>query len=189
MKKIIIMIGIVASAFALNAATVDWQITLTGAGAGRIYDKGGTTIWSQNTDATAYLLLASQTDAFTAALKSGSALTGLYLDSATSFKSASGVMNSVQTTPDNAKITLESQSFQTILVYKDADNKTMYMTSTAVESPARALATDPAQVTFGSNLTLVGQSQWTAAQAAPEPTSGLLLLLGMAGLALRRKQK
>ena len=29
---------------------------------------------------------------------------------------------------------------------------------------------------------------WYTAAAAPEPTSGLLLLLGMAGLALRRKQ-
>lgn len=31
-------------------------------------------------------------------------------------------------------------------------------------------------------------SQWTALEAVPEPTSGLLLLLGMAGLALKRKQ-
>jgi hypothetical protein len=29
---------------------------------------------------------------------------------------------------------------------------------------------------------------WYSAAAVPEPTSGLLLLLGMAGLALRRKQ-
>ncbi|MBR3923740.1 MAG: PEP-CTERM sorting domain-containing protein [Kiritimatiellae bacterium] len=29
---------------------------------------------------------------------------------------------------------------------------------------------------------------WTEVSAAPEPTSGLLLLLGMAGLALRRKR-
>ena len=32
-------------------------------------------------------------------------------------------------------------------------------------------------------------SGWTSVTAVPEPTSGLLLLLGVAGLALRRKQK
>ena len=31
-------------------------------------------------------------------------------------------------------------------------------------------------------------ASWQATQSIPEPTSGLLLLLGMAGLALRRKQ-
>ena len=37
----------------------------------------------------------------------------------------------------------------------------------------------------GSGAAITG---WTSAQAVPEPTSGLLLLLGMAGLALRRKR-
>lgn len=31
-------------------------------------------------------------------------------------------------------------------------------------------------------------SNWSTMSAVPEPTSGLLLLLGMAGLALRRKR-
>jgi hypothetical protein len=37
------------------------------------------------------------------------------------------------------------------------------------------------------NMKTVTQGTWTAVNV-PEPTSGLLLLLGMAGLALRRKQ-
>lgn len=54
------------------------------------------------------------------------------------------------------------------------------------------LTGNPVAVTPDTPLTL----QWgttsaapTFTQAAPEPTSGLLLLLGFAGLALRRKQK
>ena len=42
--------------------------------------------------------------------------------------------------------------------------------------------------TTGAGLSVSG-NQWGAYAAVPEPTSGLLLLLGMAGLALRRKQK
>ena len=41
--------------------------------------------------------------------------------------------------------------------------------------------------TFADNSAYAGAG-WYAAGAVPEPTSGLLLLLGMAGLALRRKQ-
>ena len=43
---------------------------------------------------------------------------------------------------------------------------------------------------YQAELYLGASTSWTAiaTSAAPEPTSGLLLLLGMAGLALRRKQ-
>ena len=44
-------------------------------------------------------------------------------------------------------------------------------------------------VAFAANdASFAGASMSTAVAAVPEPTSGLLLLLGMAGLALRRKQ-
>ena len=46
---------------------------------------------------------------------------------------------------------------------------------------------DPSNFTFADNSAYAGAG-WYAAAAVPEPTSGLLLLLGMAGLALRRKQ-
>jgi hypothetical protein len=44
---------------------------------------------------------------------------------------------------------------------------------------------DDGTVSFSNLASTSGE--WTA--AVPEPTSGLLLLLGVAGLALRRKQK
>ena len=45
----------------------------------------------------------------------------------------------------------------------------------------------PANIAFGDLTGTQNASAWTSV-AAPEPTSGLLLLLGMAGLALRRKR-
>jgi hypothetical protein len=41
---------------------------------------------------------------------------------------------------------------------------------------------------FAAGTKTYGEAGWYSAAAVPEPTSGLLLLLGMAGLALRRKQ-
>lgn len=184
MKKIVMMLAVAIAAVFAQAASVDWQINLAGAAAGRIYDNTGSTIWSANTGATAYLVLNSQVDAFVGALDSGSALTGLYVGSTTDFKAASGVMTAGATATSDA-ITLASQNFNAILVYNDTEGNTWYKVSTVVASPTRAEETDPAQLLFPSNSSLISQS-WT--QAVPEPTSGLLLLVGVATLALRRRR-
>lgn len=47
---------------------------------------------------------------------------------------------------------------------------------------------DPSYITSGGR-TIADYATATAFQSIPEPTSGLLLLLGVAGLALRRKNK
>ena len=41
---------------------------------------------------------------------------------------------------------------------------------------------------FGDLVASASASNWTKIESVPEPTSGLLLLLGMAGLALKRKR-
>ena len=58
-------------------------------------------------------------------------------------------------------------------------------TSTTKEN-VQALATQTSNITFGNMQTATkNASNWAA---VPEPTSGLLMLLGMAGLALRRRR-
>ena len=189
MKKIMIMVAVATAAVFAQAASVDWSIALGGGAAGRVWDATGSAVWtattSGNKNQTAYFMLSSQVDAFVAALNAGESLDGKFLDSTTSFTAASGV--GAAGTANSALVTTDSQSFQVILVYDNAAGDTYYKVSTAVASDARAQATDPAEVKFASNTTINGGGAWT--QAVPEPTSGLLLLLGVAGLALRRKQK
>lgn len=72
----------------------------------------------------------------------------------------------------------------------DAKN---YIVSTDVSATATAAGND-VTLTFGAMAgtslaanKFYGQS-WASTTAVPEPTSGLLMLLGMAGLALRRRR-
>ena len=65
------------------------------------------------------------------------------------------------------------------------DDKYAFVTQ-EVEAGAQP-ALGSAQIPFGSQEVSWDPSGWTA-QSVPEPTSGLLLLLGVAGLALRRRR-
>lgn len=74
-------------------------------------------------------------------------------------------------------------SYEFYFVLEDGDNT---FTSAVVAKSAQATST--VNIAFG-NMTSQTQnaSNWSGS-AVPEPTSGLLMLLGMAGLALRRRR-
>ena len=61
--------------------------------------------------------------------------------------------------------------------------------TSALKEDIAAHSTSTITVNFGNMQTATQDAANWATAAAPEPTSGLLLLLGVAGLALRRKQK
>ena len=73
------------------------------------------------------------------------------------------------------------------MIIEDAGNTI----DTSVTDPTKiitstAQATSTPTVAFGSMATITpNAANW---QSVPEPTSGLLMLLGMAGLALRRRR-
>lgn len=68
-----------------------------------------------------------------------------------------------------------------------ADATKMYVTETMDSTfpQAQGLAAD---ASFGDLVGTQSASGWQSTTAVPEPTSGLLLLIGMAGLALRRRR-
>ena len=67
-------------------------------------------------------------------------------------------------------------------VITDNDN---YSFKSAVISGYQAVSVGATTITFGNQATATTEGTWTA---APEPTSAMLLLIGMAGLALKRKR-
>ena len=73
-----------------------------------------------------------------------------------------------------------------IYTYTDATYGDMYVANAGEMTFASAANKSVANManTFGGGSTVANNNTW---QSVPEPTSGLLLLLGMAGLALKRK--
>ena len=192
MKKLMIALAVAAIAALGNAASVNW-------GAGTVLEPGGDTA---NKSVTGYLfvLTADQYNALNTAYasaagdtdgaKMANAVWSAYGDKlgdayATGTTSKKGLLTLV----DDSKSYGAGDSAYAALIYTyGTGDELKYIGNigqVTVTGAMDAEGTDMAVNLFGS--TTGGSTAWTAA-SVPEPTSGLLLLLGMAGLALKRKR-
>ena len=184
MKKLLITLSAVVVGLAVNAATVSWQ-----AASGWVSPDDSDPLEGAKFylfDATEYTIAAftadmsSGADAFSKALGSGT-VTG---DGEVAF-SGTGLSYANDGTADWAK------AFGVILANDgSADYYYMVGEGDPVKVTSAILAGGKAVFDFGDVVTgAVGGAGWTSASSSvPEPTSGLLMLLGIAGLALKRKR-
>ncbi|MBQ8124580.1 MAG: PEP-CTERM sorting domain-containing protein [Kiritimatiellae bacterium] len=191
MKKLIMAAAVALAAIGLNAATVNWAATK-----GYLYDGASA---NKITTGSAYLMYVTagytQSDlvsAFAAANGDSSATLAAM--------SASGAMASgAAAIGDNARIAVSSSTSDlaaadgSVYFVVFNDDK-MYVSITAdalYDSVMGSSDASFASITASSKVDLQAADGYSAAgwyTAVPEPTSGLLMLLGMAGLALRRKR-
>ena len=179
MKKLIMFIMAAVAAVGYSAE-VTW-----GAGNSWIKDKNGNNLAK---DTNVYLIMASDASAVSSAITSGSSWSSYVLDTAKT-SNTKGAVASHEVTND--KFT-SGTSYNLALVVLSGDD---YVISGSQSFTAYTAGVDEAS--GASFVTAQGSSPavaWAPQSGSggggvPEPTSALLLLMGGAMLALRRKQK
>ena len=186
MKKLIVALALVAVAAVAEAGAFKWSTNMGQA----IYLPGTTTKVSSGT---AYLFDAN-TYAVTTLLDAFVGDDGIDFSMAMSSKAVSSSGAIAATTTDAVT---SSQDYSLYFAIVNGDNVFISdvkgvvgpdgdKTTTVAYSPSTASKAVVSEWTAGTETAASGW--YTAAAAAPEPTSGLLLLLGVAGLALRRRR-
>lgn len=192
MKKLILAAAVIGAAVATQAATVSWASAklFTAATA-----EGGFSSTAIKSAATGYLftLTASEYDSFLADYNANGNMDKVWKTYKDSLGSATGTsktstMSSAATVKTDASVG-DTVYGAIIYTYHDETlNKDFYIaniaTGTVGAESGLTLANLGTKYLGGTSPDSIGG--WSA---VPEPTSGLLLLLGVAGLALRRKQK
>ena len=190
MKKLMVAVAAVALALTSQAYTYNWSVS------GTLLDgTGGASKYT----GTGYLIDAgvhSQTDVLRAFVGGGFDMADWAIKDATTSALATSAFNAGASTASAdfsyGGTTPGFQAFFAVVngdnIYISSDIPTGYQTAAAqpisFDNPMMSSYAVPTEVTTTDSWS---GNHWYTAAAIPEPTSGLLLLLGVAGLALKRK--
>lgn len=189
MKKLIIALSAIVAGAAAQAATVDWQLTVT-----------ASAVDYSASNYKVYLVDAAKWDALTA-ITADTFSDNTIVYGQTTFAAGTGKSATSKTyaTKDNngSKGNYASALSDTV-VAKDGTLNVYYVILDTAKDPSEYYVSEKTALTgraatgtaIDTGFASVANSavSWTATSAVPEPTSGLLMLLGIAGLALKRRR-
>ena len=184
MKKILIAIGAVVIAASVNAASTQWGGTFSTPDLSDTLPVG--TQFALLYSTSAFSGAATSVEGFTVGSKAdnGGSIVDVYAINST--QSENWEFQKTWGNPGK-----DVNGYYAILTLNDTGDKAAYMylgeiTGTTATSPTSNMLYNEGWADLNASLTTGGFNATVG--AVPEPTSGLLLLLGMAGLALRRKR-
>ena len=172
MKKLVLALVAIIAATVANAAACNWSGTAIAVKSGDVA-----------TQYTMYLIDASIMDAATMSgyLSNGDTSHLATAAVGTTTGIAQGTAARWSKTGFGDFAGGEDFTFYTVILNNSTDSADSYMIT--AEKTATAPSSGSLQMSFGSQAS----NTWNS-MAVPEPTSGLLMLVGLAGLALRRRR-
>ena len=181
MKKLMVLVAAIALACAGQAATVDWKLNVAGQGAA--WNGAGAYVMAFNgSDYDAVIKLLTVTGSDNMASDLGAyALVG---NGSSQFAVGSNRGTATTSSAVSTGVTGDKM-FWVVFTEGSMDAKSAIQWTAATDvSGFKYEAGNPSPGTFAiTSVANVGEIA-----SVPEPTSGLLLLLGMAGMALRRRR-
>ena len=185
MKKLMIAVMATACAVAVNAASFDWSTSTTG----KVFLPGSTTTYLAS--GTAYI--------FDSAAYTQQAVLTAFAETGVDFSKSLGnkAVSDGKISATKGEAFTWGSAGDTLNAYVAIVNGDNIFISDIVSGDASDVGytslsfklKDQSQAALSTSTSFSAGGWYTAAAApVPEPTSGLLMLLGMAGLALRRRR-
>ena len=185
MKKVMMLVAVAVIAAVAQAANVDWS--LSASKSHKIYGTDGTTVFGKTDGDVAYLVLTSEIANIAEALANGSLSTATagVIGETTAFNTYGGIATKTASSSQISAAT--TYDFSILLV--NGDQYLAFGSQNQMTSDADTVR--EGVFSYSEYEVVKASSGWQTAGGGnvPEPTSGLLLLVGGAMLALRRKQK
>ena len=173
MKKMLIAAALICAATLSHAAALNWKLTNIESSP----DVTATAGWM------AYWMDASTYDAFSAL---DADKVAAYVTSNADYSKAMTVRNGVGTVNStNGSWSYVEGAPETVAGYMVIFNNATAADATHYAFTEKVSTTVPAAGNMSVAVNFANSSGW---QAVPEPTSGLLMIVGLAGLALRRRR-